>query len=278
VILVVLAGCGGEQSPRATPGVTATVAPPQAAVEGSLPGALTDRTCPAAGDDWPTMTIALDARTAWIACKEDDAVESLAGAKVELDGQAIAVLSAFGAIWALSDRGTLFRIENGKVGQKIDLEAGRPYNLWAGAGSMWAIDDGTGQVIRVDPATNQVVAKVQVGDGPADMAFAGRSAWVINHRDRTLVVIDTRTNRARTLATIAEQNAAPERMALLRGSLWITGRGMDLWQVDPATGRVSRTVEIGGSGIDVVAAGGALWVPARSDESDESGLPRRCGA
>ena len=32
-------------------------------------------------------------------------------------------------------------------------------------------------------------------------------------------------------------------------------------------------MEIGGSGIDVIAAGGALWVPARSVAVDATGFP-----
>lgn len=286
LIALLVAGCGGssEEPPRATttptateeaaPGVTATVGPPEAAVEGSLPGALADRTCPAAGDFWPTMTLAVDGQTAWVACKEDNAVKSLAGAKVELDGQAIAVLEAFDAIWALSERGTLFRIENGGTTEQIDLGAGKPYNLWSGAGSMWAIDDGSGEVIRIDPKTNEVVKKIAVGDGPADMVFDGDTAYVINHRDRNLMVIDTATNQPRKLATIGRKDVdAPERMAFLDGDLWITGRGMDLLRVDPKTGKTLKTVEIGGSGIDVLAADGALWVPARSEATDQSGFP-----
>ena len=112
------------------------------------------------------MTIAVDGETAWVACKEDNAVESLAGAKVELDGQALAVLSAFDAIWALSDRGTLFRIVNGGTAEQIDLEAGKPYNLWSGAGSMWAIDDGSGEVIRIDPKTNEVTRSSRSATDP----------------------------------------------------------------------------------------------------------------
>ena len=290
VIALLIAGCGDEpqradSNPRATatprattaaqePAVTATVGAPQAAVDGSLPGALADGTCAAAGDFWPTMTIAVDDQTAWIACKEDNAVQSLAGAKVALDGAAIAVLSAFDAIWALSDRGTLLRIEDGGTVEQIDLQAGNPYNLWSGAGSLWAIDDGSGEVIRIDPKTNAVVTKIEVGDGPADMVFDGDTAYVVNHRDRSLVAIDTRTNQPRTLATIGRKDVdAPERMALLKGDLWITGRGMDLVQVEPKTGKTLKTVEIGGSGIDVVAAGEALWVPARSEQTDQGGFP-----
>jgi hypothetical protein len=250
VLLLVFAACGEKTPPT---------------VAGALPGATP--ACAAAGDFWPTMTLALDGDTAWVACKEESRIESLDGEELALSDQAIAVLNAFDAIWALDARGGLYR------GQKVaDLETAAAYNLWAGAGAMWSIDDRSGEVIRIDPESYEIT-KIAVGDGPADMVFDEEDAWVINHRDRKLIRIDTRTNRTRELATIGEENVAPERMALLDGSLWITGRGADLFKVDPDTGVVQDTIEIGGSGIDIVAAGGALWVPSRSPEVDQSGLP-----
>ena len=108
------------------------------------------------------------------------------------------------------------------------------------------------------------------------MVFDGDTAWVINHRDRKLIRLEG--GRVRELATIGEENVAPERMALLDGSLWITGRGADLLKVDPDTGDVEDTIEIGGSGIDIVAAGGALWVPSRSEAVDQCGPPDHGGA
>ena len=111
---------------------------------------------------------------------------------------------------------------------------GKPYNLWSGAGSMWAIDDGSGEVIRIDPKTNEVTTKIQVGDGPADMVFDGTTALRDQpprpHARRARHRAPTgRASSPRSAAT----NAAPERMALLDGALWITGRGMDLLKVDP---------------------------------------------
>ena len=136
---------------------------------------------------------------------------------------------------------------------------------------MWVAGDGAGEVLRISPATNRVAARMPVGDGPADMAFAGTTAWVINHRDRTLVRIDAATGAVSPVATIPGD--APERMVRFGGKLWITGRGTDLLQVDPGTGAVDATVEIGASGIDVAVAGGALWVPTRSAAVDPTGFP-----
>jgi len=125
--------------------------------------------------------------------------------------------------------------------------------------------------VRVSPVRNTVTARIPVGDGPADIAFAGGRAFVIDHRDRTLFAVDLATSRSKKLATLGGD--APERLAVLGGSLWVTGRGAGLYQVDPSTGATKRTIDLGGSGIDVVANGGALWVPIRSWAVDQSGLP-----
>ena len=250
-------------------------------VDSRLPGSDAFAVCPNAGAFWPTETLALDFGSAWIACKEVgvlrrfDSGTSRTTATLRLGGSdLIGVTTGFGSVWALDGRSrTLNRIDpNGnRVAARIQLPGGRPYNVWTGAGAVWVADDGLGQVIRVDPATNAVVAEIDVGDGPADLVFDDAHVWVINHRDLGLVRIDARTNRAQLLATIS--GGAPERMVFAAGHLWITGRGTDLLEVDPDTAHVLRTVEIGAGGIDVVAAGDTLWVPARNADVDVRGLP-----
>ena len=105
------------------------------------------------------------------------------------------------------------------------------------------------------------------------MVFAGGNAWVITHRDNTLFRIDGATNDVSRLATVAGGNAAAERLALLAGSIWITGRGMPLLEVDPDAGATRRSVDIHGTGIDVVATAKALWVPVRTEAVDRTGFP-----
>jgi hypothetical protein len=246
-----------------------------------LPGADTFAICGDAGAFWPTETLALDFGSAWIACKARgvlirfDPGTGQTTATLPLGGaDLIGVTTGFGSVWALDGSSArLSRIDpNGNaVAARIELGTQKAYNVWTGAGGVWVVDDGTGEVVRVDPATNSVVARIAVGDGAADLVFQGTTAWVLNHRDRGLVQIDARTNSARLVATIPGD--APERMAWAADHLWITGRGTDLLEVDPASGGVLRTVEIGAGGIDVVAAGDTLWVPARSAEVDRRGFP-----
>jgi len=228
------------------------------------------------------MTLALSGPNAWVACMEQRRVVRIALARgratasVRLGSGVTAVAVGFGSVWALGTNATLYRVNprTARVTKRIQLSASAPYNIWLGGGSVWVADDQAAQVLRISPKSNKTVARIGVGNGPADMVFAGGRAWVMDHRDRTLFRIDLATNRATRLATIGhEDDAAPERFALLAGSLWVTGRGVPVVEVDPDTGATKRSIDIGGTGIDIVAAGGALWVPVRTLAVDRTGFP-----
>jgi len=225
------------------------------------------------------MTLAMSGGTAWVACKEQarlvrmDLASGRRTASVRLDGAPIAVAVGLGAVWALDTEATLYRLDSRKarVTKRIALNAAAAYNIWIGGGSVWVADDERRRVLRVSPSRNKVVARIAVGDGPADMVFSGKHAWVIDHRDRTLYRIDVTTNAATRMATVGQD--AAERLAMAGGSLWATGRGTPLLQVDPDTGATRRTIDIGGTGVDVLAAGGVLWVPVRTFAVDRTGFP-----
>ena len=281
-VLALGAACSGtEAAEPTTPSGTQRVPEQAAPAPSKLPGADAFAICDSAGDYWPTMVAAATGPKVWIACKEEsklipvDAETGKAGEAVETGVPLIATLFAFDSLWALDIGGTIHRLdpETGEIRSRIDAAASKPYNLWEGDGSIWTIDDATGEVIRISPETEEVVARMEVGDGPASMVFDGTTAWVVNHRDLKLSKIDTKTNKAKLLTTLSAPNGAPERLALLGGSLWVTGRGVGLLEVSPDTGKVLQTIDLDFSGIDVVAAGDALWVPTRSADVDQSGFP-----
>ena len=177
---------------------------------GRLPNVASVRACAAAGPYWPTMTLALSGDTAWVACKEQSRIVRMAlpggrsTATVALDAPVIAVATGFGAVWALDSSSTLYRLDarRARVTKRIRLDANAAYNIWLGAGSVWVADDQGARVLRVSPATNRVVARIAVGDGPADMVFAGTRAWLLTHRDNTLYRIDATSNAATRLSTL----------------------------------------------------------------------------
>ncbi len=250
------------------------------AATGQIPQAHAVRACAAAGPYWPTMTLALQGRSAWIACKEQARLVRLRlpggrkTATVGLGGEATAVAAGLGSVWALDSGSTLYRVNpaSGHVVKRIPLGAAA-YNVWIGAGAVWVADDQGAAILRISASTNKVLARIPVGDGPADIVFRGAQAWAITHRDNTVFRIDSATNEATKLGVVRGSNAAAERLALLGDALWVTGRGIGVVEMDPTSGAIRRRVDVGGTGIDVVAASGALWVPVRTAAVDRTGFP-----
>ena len=152
-LAALLAVIVGVALPTAAPGGTA----------GRIPQAHAVRACAGAGPYWPTMTLALQGRTAWVACKEQARVVRLslpAGRKTAtlgLDGQVTAVAVGFGSVWALDTGSTLYRIDphKARVTKRIQLGATAAYNIWIGAGAVWVADDQGAAILRVSPSSGQ---------------------------------------------------------------------------------------------------------------------------
>src|SRR5262249_29731669 len=80
----------------------------QARVDWRLPGADAFSICADAGAFWPTMTLAIDFGSIWIACKETgrlarfDPASARTTGTIRLGGELIAVATGFGSVWTLS--------------------------------------------------------------------------------------------------------------------------------------------------------------------------------
>jgi sugar lactone lactonase YvrE len=216
----------------------------------------------------------------WLACRERGALVHLDGAghataTVPLPGvRPWALAAADGSLWVVDrDRPEVLRLDaaTGAVERRIQLPARATY-VFAGAGAAWVALDELSAVVRIAPRTNAAGAPVGVGSGPSGFATDGRTVWVACHRDASLWAIED--GKARRLApSLAGGEAAPERAAFAGGSLWLTGRGVDLLRLDPATGQVRQTIEIGPAGIDVVAAGDTVWVASATPVGARRGDP-----
>jgi streptogramin lyase len=259
-----------------------------AAAAAPFPGATTWRICAGAAIPYQQYGLTIGFGSLWVACTKRgevarvDPATGAIQAWIPVPGEPVFQVSAGErGVWAISLRGNVvYRIDpaTNRVAAGVPLQGSVPY-LWAGAGAVWAADDGgfgtTGSLLRLNPASARQEARVPVGDGPAGFATDGARVWILNHRENTLDRIDVATNRATRLSSgLAPVDvAAVERLALLDGTLWATGRGADLLRVSPETGAVLGTTEIGTAGIDVAAAGGAVWVASYDAAFEQQGIP-----
>jgi streptogramin lyase len=133
-----------------------------------------------------------------------------------------------------------------------------------GFGSAWAFDRIGDKLLRLDPATRRVTARIGVRAGIA-VRMGGDAVWVTEGVN-DLVRIDPRTNRVVARIPL-ERGAFSGGIPVPIGNLvWVVGEQRAL-RIDARTNRITKAITVAHSGYDVrggAVLDGDLWL-ATSD-------------
>lgn len=98
-------------------------------------------------------------------------------------------------------------------------------------------------VVEIDPATQEIVGVIPVGERPSALAYGFDSLWVANGDDGTVMRVDP--SNGRVLATIGIGGDLAD-LAIGYGSVWVAdGNQGTLTRIDPGVNAVQRTVGFG---------------------------------
>ena len=90
--------------------------------------------------------------------------------------------------------------ETNRVVEEIPIEAHSHYggganDVAVGEGAVWVLS-GDGKLLKVDPATNEIAARVSVGDSPSQLAVYGGGVWaMVQAKEVRLVRVDPQAMR-----------------------------------------------------------------------------------
>lgn len=133
---------------------------------------------------------------------------------------------------------------------------------WDGS-SLWALDNGDRQVVRVDPASHKAAERVQIPGTGWSMAFGDGKVWVSGWNDHSLYAVDI---ASRTLAAdVTDVDSGPATLVDGAGAVWVVCvRGLNgvghLDRVDPTTLKVTNRYDIEWFSTAVTTIGGSVFV------------------
>jgi hypothetical protein len=206
----------------------------------------------------------------------------------------VALALGTGAVWVANYLdGTLTRIDARTRRQPspevaVGLE---PQDVAVGAGAVWVTvvgptrrgpggteqPLGPGTLVRADPRTGKVVARVRIPANPGALSVSGHSVWILGGRNpgrsirewTLLTRVDARTNRVlatrRLPGVVQDLVAAPGALWLISpgrvvGCCSISNAGGQLERLDSATGRVTSRWLVGAQAAAVALGDGGVWV------------------
>jgi branched-chain amino acid transport system substrate-binding protein len=124
--------------------------------------------------------------------------------------------------------------------------------------AVW-VDDGLSTLIRIDPATNRVVARVHLAaSGLGGIAVGDGAVWVADPPDGTVWRIDFQPNLVTRTASVG---IGVTSVAFADGAVW-AGNSFEgtVARIDPATTTVTRTFDVGGAPQGIAVDGPDVWV------------------
>jgi hypothetical protein len=154
-------------------------------------------------------------------------------------------------------------------------------------------DETSCAVVRVDPASGRIVAKLSLGvkklRGHCLLTVQPDAVWVVSPSENVIWRINPRTNKAGAPITL-ESRGFSLTAALVpgRGAMWtvvtccVKGRDSRLVRIDPHTGEITKTIQLGFSslrtpGATVAVGGASIWITRFnwefSDREDAKPLP-----
>jgi hypothetical protein len=181
---------------------------------------------------------------------------------IGIGGDVSDVAIGFGSVWvAGGNDGTLTRIDlklnaveaTLRLGPRRELSPQPVFAVAVGEGSVWATRGNS--VLKIDPATNQTVARIPVST-PLAIAIGGGSLWVTTFTERILR-IDAASNILTARAALPSQGTA----AVWRDGLWMiiaVGQG-NVWRFDPSSLTPTSTFTTATGAIDLAVDEGAVW-------------------
>jgi len=131
-------------------------------------------------------------------------------------------------------------------------------------GSVWVSNYFDGGVMRLDPATGEVLAQVETAQGPQVMLEAMGSLWVSCTDADVVQRIDPATNEI--VAEVATP-VAPDGLAYAPFIVWVaTEGGPQIAGIDTSTDEILATAEVGEEGFInanqlMVFEANSLWLP-----------------
>src|SRR3954447_5542549 len=120
----------------------------------------------------------------------------------------------------------------------IAVPGGRPSGAGLADGSIW-VTTWDGYVVRVDPRTRSVVARIRVGSRPLAARAGFGSVWVTNGGDGTVTRIDPSDN---SVLGTTHVGAVPYELGPAGGGMWVATQSAAV-KIDPTSELVVRRVQ-----------------------------------
>jgi DNA-binding beta-propeller fold protein YncE len=188
-------------------------------------------------------------------------------AAIHVGGAPWSVVAAAGAIWVSTGRRGVVRIEPTTNRVAARIRpGGAVVGLAAGFDAVWALDVVGDRLLEIDPHASRVSRRSRVGQMPTGLSVGHGHVWIASQVDSTVVEVDPRTGRVDATTGFAYGELWPNGLAAAPDGIWVVTGHGN--EVTRLDPATAAVVQrVPVAGARTLAvAGGALWIGRVGDE------------
>lgn len=190
-----------------------------------------------------------------------DAVTGEIADTIQVDDAPVSVAASDDAVWVVNGSGlfgTVSRIDPATDRLIAQIDVEEATAVAATDDAVWVTHEEDGTVSRLDPATDQVIATIEVDDAPHFIAATEDAVWVSHSEDGTVSRIDPATDEVTATIDLGEHAGA---IVATDDMVWVVNAGEDeVSRIDPATDEITAAVNVGERPEGIAIGGSAVWV------------------
>lgn len=191
--------------------------------------------------------------------------DTLEHSPLEVSAQPAAQGWGAGSLWVVGESGTVDRIDPGAFERTATVAVVSPKGVAFDGQSVWVTEANSGNVTKIDPATNEVVGSYFVGTSPDGLASDGEALWIANRGEGTLARFDLATEQVTDRIDVGTGPAA----VMIDGDrVWVVDvEEGTLVLVDRVSGTVVNSIPVGARPLGLVPIGDRVWVTLTGDNA-----------
>lgn len=175
---------------------------------------------------------------------------------------------AYKSLWVASCKNkSIYRIhsQTGRIEAMIETglaDGEGELSISAGAGSICVLTNSNGELSRIDPLVNKVIAKIPVESNSYAVAFGFGNVWITNTSRSTVQCVDPKSNAVKATIPVGRQ---PRFLAAGLGAVWtLNQEDGTVTRIDPSSHlTTSIDAKVEGSGGDITVGSKYVYVRAK---------------
>jgi len=186
-------------------------------------------------------------------------------ARVRIPGEACSGLAfGFDSLWVpiCGSKPALVRINATRNAIRATLPiapAGAEGGIAASEDSVWMVTDQHGNLVRVDPSTNNVRERILIPPGSFNPVFRGGIVWITGVESNVLTAVDSATGKVLESIPVGSK---PRFLTAGGGSIWTLNQGDGtVSRIDEKSRKLVATIQLGtpGTGGDIDYGADSVW-------------------